>query len=488
MKNIRFFLTILLTSFILIGCSEEIAEVPTAPATTELKNFEPEIGVVDENNNPVESIIVENAIDEAHNTEVLQEEAVLQDVNTSTEEVIEETSDTEEENQSIVSEETAQGLGNLEVQFLDVGQADCILIKCNGEAMLIDAGEDTSAGSKGTGVYVQNALNKQGISSLKYIVATHPDSDHIGNLDVIVTKFPVETFLMTQRDGETKTYDELLGALKSARTNVEYPNIGNNYSLGNAIFTVLGPYSITENDNDSSIVIKLAFGNTSFLFMGDAQSNEENDIYNSGSDISADVIKIGHHGSDSSSGYNFIQKVHPKYAVISCGAENSYGHPHAQTLNTLRSLGIDTYRTDTDGTIIFYSDGNNILFNKSPSNNWVAGENTQNSVTTASSPTAKIIDNTKKEENTDINATPSVNNVPATSPSEHPDFSSAEEMRSYADGQGYVYVGNAKKNKMKLHKVHGCSKPPYSVVEFFNTEEEAQAAGYKVENYCKNCW
>lgn len=261
----------------------------------------------------------------------------------------------------------------MEVHFLDVGQGDATLITCDGHAMLIDAGDDT----KGTAI--QNYLKKQKIKSLDYLILTHPDADHIGGAPVIITKFEISKVFVSNFEKDNKSYLKLIQALDDKNLKSSTPAVKSKYSLGTAEFTILAPNDTYETPNDSSIALLLKNGKNSFLFTGDAEATAEMDILATHIDISADVYKVGHHGSRSSTSQRFFKAVKPDYAVISCGEGNSYGHPHAETLNTLRTNGVAVYRTDEDGTIIATSDGKTISFNVPASETWKAGEPTDSS-------------------------------------------------------------------------------------------------------------
>lgn len=258
----------------------------------------------------------------------------------------------------------------MEVHFIDVGQGDATLIKCADQTMLIDTGDD----SKGTAI--QNYLQKQGIEQLDYLVLTHPDADHIGSAPVIITKFDIDTVFVSNFEKDNKTYQKLIQSLDNKRLKYATPEVGSTYSLGTASITFLSPNKDYDNPNDASIALMVENGSNNFLFTGDAEEAAENDIIEIGIDIKADVYKAGHHGSKSSTSEDFFEMIDPAYAVISCGEDNSYGHPHAETLNTLRMNGVEAYRTDEDGTIIATSDGEEITFNIPPSETWKSGEPT----------------------------------------------------------------------------------------------------------------
>ena len=273
------------------------------------------------------------------------------------------------ESGSQVSGKTEQSDSGMEVHFIDVGQGDATLIKAGAHAMLIDAGDNSE------GTAVQSYLNSQGIEKLDYVIGTHPDADHIGGLDVVVYKFDCKKIFMPGVTSDTKTYDDVMQALKSKNQKAQAPKPGETYTLGDASFTVIAPVKgYGDETNNWSIGMVLQYGENRFLFTGDAEKEAEEDILAKGEDISADVYKASHHGSKTGSCDDFLDKVHPSYAVISCGEGNKYGHPSAQTLNNFRSRGIKTFRTDNQGTIVAYSDGSDITWNAAPDTTWTPGE------------------------------------------------------------------------------------------------------------------
>ena len=269
--------------------------------------------------------------------------------------------------------DTSKPEGMLEVHYIDVGQGDATLIKCGSHAMLIDGGNN----NKGT--TVQLYLKKQGVESLDYVIGTHPDADHIGGLDVIVYKYNCDTVIMPDYEKDTKTYQELVDVIHDKNMKITYPVVGEQYALGEAKFTIIAPNSNSYggNANDYSVAILLEYGKNRFLFTGDAEEASEAEMLTNGIDISADVYKVAHHGSRSASTQEFLNAVHPKYAVISCGEGNSYGHRHAEVLNRLRSMGVEVFRTDEQGSIIASSDGENINWNWSATDSWQSGEQTE---------------------------------------------------------------------------------------------------------------
>jgi competence protein ComEC len=248
--------------------------------------------------------------------------------------------------------------GELKVHFLDVGQADSILIQePGGKVMLIDAGNNSDSD------IVVNYINNLGIEKIDYIIGTHPHEDHIGGMDIVINTFDIGEIMMPKASTNTKTFEEVLLSINNKNLKITTPEIGLDYKLGDATFTVLGPISEKyESLNNYSIVISLKFGKTSFLFMGDAEIGSEKDIIDTGINFTGDVIKIGHHGSSTSSSGAFLKKVMPKYAVISVGADNEYGHPDSIILNRLKVTGVETLRTDQLGTIVFTSNGKDISY------------------------------------------------------------------------------------------------------------------------------
>lgn len=254
----------------------------------------------------------------------------------------------------------------LSIHYLDVGQGDSTLISCGGEYMLIDGGDDSC------GSFIRAYLKEQGVERLKYVVATHPDADHIGGLDNPVYYFGCDTFIAPDIKNDTRAYDNLMGALKEKEIKIAFPVQGTRYSLGDAEFEIVSPGKPYEAVNDCSVCIKLVYGDTSFLFLGDAQEEEQADMIGT-EDLKADVLKVSHHGSCNGTSRKLLEDVIPEYAVISCGKDNDYGHPHKSVMATLREAGMSVFRTDEQGTIIAMSDGRHIVWNRKPSKTWAYG-------------------------------------------------------------------------------------------------------------------
>ena len=242
----------------------------------------------------------------------------------------------------------------LQIWFLDVGQADSILIQ-NGDAnMLIDAGNNED------GKKLVSYFQSLGIETFQYVIGTHAHEDHIGGMDDIIDNFDIDTFYMPDAITTTATFESVLDSLEAKNIAFQTPSIDSIFKLGNATIDVLYVGTDDSDLNNTSIVLKLTYGNTSILFMGDAEKEVETIIEKK--DISADVLKVGHHGSNTSSSKTFLEKVNPSYAIISVGTGNSYGHPSNTTIQNLENQNIQIYRTDENGTIIMTSDGTDITF------------------------------------------------------------------------------------------------------------------------------
>ena len=243
----------------------------------------------------------------------------------------------------------------LKISYLDVGQADSILIECDNKYMLIDAG-NTEDGPKLVNYFKNNNINE-----FTYVVGTHAHEDHIGGMSDIINNFKIDDFYMPDVITTTKTFEDTLDALNNNNIKFQTPKIGDKLYLGSATLNVLYVGTDNKDLNNSSIVLKLSYGNNKFLFMGDATTSVEKEILTD--DLASDVLKVGHHGSKTSSSKEFLSKVNPKYAIISVGLNNTYNLPSSSTLTKLNSLNTKIYRTDEDGTIVVTSDTNNISIN-----------------------------------------------------------------------------------------------------------------------------
>ncbi len=251
----------------------------------------------------------------------------------------------EDDNVKFVAEE------DLKVYFIDVGQADSILVINKDQTMLIDAGGNEN------GKDVVKFIKSKGITKLNYLIGTHPHEDHIGGLDDVINNLDIENIFMPKIQTNTKTFEDVLDSIKNKNLKVTSPEKGTSFNIGDANCQIMLDPIIDENNlNLSSIVIRLEFGNKSFLFMGDAETKNENLI----NWKKVDVLKVAHHGSDTSTSKKFLNQIKPEIAIIMVGKDNIYKLPNSETIKRLNNVGTKIYRTDEDGTILIQTDGNSL--------------------------------------------------------------------------------------------------------------------------------
>lgn len=356
----------------------------------------------------------------------------------------------------------------MQVHFIDVGQGDAALITCGEEAMLIDAGDNSM------GTTVQKYLMQQGIDKLEYVIATHPDADHIGGLDVIIYKFDCEMILMPDAEKDTESYQDVLAVMENQYYQKTVPKVGDTYTLGSANFQIISPALTYAEANNNSIVIRLVHGDNSFLFTGDAEVQAQQEMTYGGYELQSDVIKIPHHGGSSSYQKWFYQEVKPAFAVIFCGKDNGYGHPSKEVLEALKELGVSVYRTDEQGSIVATSDGKDISWNTSPSVTWAPGVIPPIMISGSEDTISDVTNNHDDEAS----------------------LSAQEAKQDKSVLQG-TYAVNGKNGK--IHIVGACaatkpgSKNEMNNPIYFDSYEEAEAKSVEIDGSlekrkCGNCW
>lgn len=256
-------------------------------------------------------------------------------------------------------EPTAVTGEGLTVQYIDVGQADCALLECDGQFMLIDGG------NRDDSQLLVSFLEQQGVKELAAVVCSHAHEDHVGGLPAVLAVYPTKAVYAPTKTYSSNIFDKFVYYTDQQGLDITIPAPGDQFTLGQAVVTVLGPVKSYAETNDTSIVLRVTYGGTSFLFTGDMETEAENDMldYWEGKvDWKTDVLKVGHHCSNTSTGYRFLNEVNPVYGVISVGKGNDYGHPHKEPMSRLRQAGVTILRTDELGTIQAVSDGKEVTF------------------------------------------------------------------------------------------------------------------------------
>lgn len=370
--------------------------------------------------------------------------------------------------------------GSFQVHFIDVGQADASLILCDGKAMLIDGGNADDSN------LIYTYLKRNGITHLDYIVATHAHEDHAGGLSGALNYATVGTVYSPVRSYNSKAFQNFVKNVEKQGKFLTIPSVGHSFSLGSATCTVLA-VNTTSDTNNSSIVLRIVYGSTSFLFTADAEQEVEQAMLNRGVPLRSTVLKVGHHGSDTSTSYNFLRNVMPAYAVISCGKGNSYGHPHDRPLSRLRDAGARVFRTDMQGDIICTSDGSSVSF--SVNRNWnadvfaeIGGNSTQATQPPATQPPVTQPPATQPPATQPPATDPPVTEPPATNPpATQPPATDAPADQP----QGTDYVLNTNSHKFHYPSCASAQKISEKNKQYYTgTRDELIEQGYSP---CGNC-
>ena len=249
---------------------------------------------------------------------------------------------------------SAQTSSTFWVEYIDVGQGDAALIQCDGHYMLIDGGPSDASS------ILYTILKQKNITALDAVIATHPDADHIGGISGALNFASTDVCFSPVTEYDTRQFRSLLRYLKRHNLSITVPKAGESFKLGSAEVEIIGPTTVPDDSNNSSIVTRITYGETVFLFTGDAEEDEEKAISRAGYSVDCDVLKVAHHGSAYSTKNAFLKKAGPQIAVISCGKDNSYGHPAKEVLERLSTAGVELYRTDLQGDITVTSDGKTV--------------------------------------------------------------------------------------------------------------------------------
>ena len=344
-------------------------------------------------------------------------------------------------------------LADLEIRFLNIGQGDAAIVTCDGETMVIDGGPGSEAS-------LMNTVVKNSTESVKYLVATHPHEDHVGGVTGVLSAVPVDLILSPVLEWDTQVFHNMTYNATRQGTPILVPNEGDEFRLGDAVITILHCWPEAWTTNDMSIVLRVDYGENSVLFTGDAEMMSEYMMIDSGLPLKADVLKVGHHGSDSSSTVEFLNAVSPKYAVISCGYGNAYGHPRRGPLSSLKLLDVTLFRTDLQGTITMHSDGKTITFK------------------------------TERRTQRDLFAPPNNNDEPKEESAEitrsGPVQTELSDDTVFELEAEVTYVLNTKSHKFHYPNCGSVNDmKPKNRQDFYGTREEAISLGYKPCGSCR---
>lgn len=288
--------------------------------------------------------------------------------------------------QSKIKEPVREEVGQegLTVHYIDVGQGDSTLLEFEGFLMLIDAGNWNSTEAV-------DYLKQQEIKDIDIVVGTHPDADHIGQLAQVIGEFNVGEVWMSGNTSSSNTFTNVLQAIEASGSDYVEPRSGDVFDVGSLQIEVLYPNKITGAANEESVSMKMTYGDVRFIFTGDAGVKQEQEMVDSGTDLDAEILHLGHHGSNTSTSPSFLSAVTPEVAIYSAGADNSYGHPHAEVIAAVENAGAEVYGTDVNGTILVKTDGKSYTVETQQEGVPTEGENRCIDVNIASSAELKEI-------------------------------------------------------------------------------------------------
>lgn len=333
--------------------------------------------------------------------------------------------------------------GDMAVHFLDVGQGLSIFVQSGGENLIYDGGD------RGTSSFVVSYLQQQGVETIDYLISSHYDEDHLAGLIGCLNAFDVETVIGSDYEHDSQLYQSFIDTVSAEGLEIQHPTVETEFQFGTGKFTVLSPAEIVDDSNANSVAIKLDNGQNSFIFTGDAEHNSEAAMCASGIDLDCDVLVPGHHGSATATSWDFLEATVPEYAVISCGADNQYGHPDQDTMDKLQDMGINVFRTDKQGTIIAVSNATDITWNTEPCNDYSSGDTS------------------------DAGTQPQVTETPTQEP--------VPEVTEEPVQSGSVWLSAT---GSKYHSVPDCGNMnPNTARQISRADAEAQ--GYEA---CKKCW
>lgn len=401
------------------------------------------------------------------------------------------------------SQSTQTDIGSTEsgfwIRFLDVGQADSALVMCGGKYMLIDGGNAADSN------LIYACLKDEGVETLDYIICTHGHEDHVGGLSGALNACGVQTVLSSCKNYDSEAFRNFLKYVEQAGAQITIPEVGDEYALADAVFTILSPSKQYEDENNNSIVFRLVYQDTSFLFMGDAEREAEADILDRGFTLESDFIKIGHHGSETSTSYVFLREVMPQYAVISVGKDNSYGHPDEAVLSRLYDADVKVFRTDQNGDILVESDGKTLHISAAKNTTGSSLAAVSVGKTSSAAETGGYIGNINTKvvhlascgnlpapENRVYFATleaalaqgytPCGNCLPDTAASAQSSAKTSSSETPVINTGQTVFIGN--KNTKVVHLPTCSFLPDEQNRVYFQTYQEAVAAGYRA---CQKC-